>query len=288
MEINGDRIKLYLYKHTLGLEGSTEEDEIKYHIIREFLIADDSMLEVGPSYEDKEIIVDKSRIYYQILSVMDQPVLEKYDTYSDYEYHIVRNILLFVPSNPNELSEQLATTAFTDKIKNKDLYLGILFQDLFQTIRQYAYHGMATVVMFAVLSTIYFTIKEYLKSGQLYNDVKSSTDFAYQNMVRPILTSTISEESLSMIETIVYAIVAAIETSLNVSYLLEQIGWLREQLYLQLVNNPVVPAITHLFETRVNEALTEDVPEQVVNQLVEQAPADTLQRLLYWFQVFQS
>lgn len=289
MSLDRTQVKLYLYQHTREFEGDTE-DEIKYQVIKQFLLADDREFDAKPN--QPKVSLGDGSVYQQILSVVDQPLdNDYYDDYSDFEYAMVKRILMFVPSDPSSRNnpQQLAiTTTFTNKIKSKSPKLGSLFQSLFNTLSENARGGMVillTLIVLGSISTALNYYRENITAGTVYTVVKTTATIAYQGS-RYILTSTIiNEEYLLPIEYIANNIITTAETGvINIAYLIEQLDWLRGQLYLQLVNNPIVPAVTYLLESRVSEV----VPDQVLNQMVEQAPVDTIHRLLYWLRVFNS
>lgn len=283
MSLDRAQIKLYLYNHTRAYKGASE-NEIKYQVIKQFLIANNR--EFG-SNNQAEVVLNDGSLYHQILSVVDQKMEnDAYDNYSDFEYAMVKRILLYVPNGRSnddlDRKQFVITTTFTNRIKSINPKLGSLFQTLFDTMNKNAYRGMGIILMLIVLASLISVFNYYranITGGNVYTVVKSTARGAY-SVSRYIITSTIIDEKyLLPIEYIANGIIVTVETGvINVSYLLEQLELFREQLILLLTNNPIVPAVTYLLESRIGET----VPEQALHQMVEHAPTETVQRLLYW------
>lgn len=260
MSLNGDQIQSYLYSTTQKYKDDTE-DEIKYQVIKQFLIAD------GHFNGDPIQSFGGNTIYQQILSIIDSSsISENYKSYEDFEYDMVKKILMYVDTDSQPIDPPQTVQIIlkgVDEIKSVDLPLGNLFTALFNKLSTISSGGMSTILKLAVL--IYFLyFMRYVSIDRLIN----------------LLGKFVEPSSMLQITQLIERIVQ-IPTVLQAS-IRSQLESMVDKLLLLVRYEPVVPVVTHFLENNTG------LPNQVVNQLVDHAPTDTVQRLLYWIRFFNT
>jgi hypothetical protein len=261
-----NQIKLYIYSTTKQFLGESG-DEIKYQIIKQFLLANGEF----DSREDEDVSV-ADPLYNQVLSLFDETEEKQYTDYENFEYDIVKTILMTpcfaydIPSPPPPSDDRLIG-AFVAEVAVINRPLSLKFSQLFYLLSRGTFI-MAQVSMLAVFIYCLYSIRN--GPGPLIR----------------ILSRFVIPSDLPMITTLINTIHNDYASVIQ-SQLSEIINWVIEKISLSLEYNPLTPILSYILPT-ATPILVEGAQEVIVENVRNQQPSNVAEQLVYWLRVWMS